>query len=636
MALRVNELNQRVLDLRNGLLALRESRRDAVETFSSLMRREAGGRKLSTEERSQAEAAEQRMSEADRAIAKADRELLAVEREWLDERQRLGAEDAQLARRNSGRLPGSAPADDDERPAASALPAVPLATRAAIARLYPAASAVDPREREESWRGIVAAALGGQPLHPAVLAASGSEGIPGDGGFMVSPEVASWVFSRAVEESVWLRIGARLEPMTSEELIVNGLDDDDETDDAEATLKADWTEENAEASAQLMKVRQVTLHARKLLVLAACSNELAEDAPRTSPPCRPRCRARSARSSTGPCSPAPRRQPARHPQLARHHQRGEGRRAGGRHVHLGERRQHVGARWRRLARAELVADPSDRPAAGPLHVAGDRHRRHAAAGAFESGGPTGYQLLGRPVLVTSRVKALGLRGDVILADPTQLAVGIRRGITIERSPFPYSPAIGWRSGASSAGTRARCGRRRRRSPTAAARSPRWSFSEGAVEDQMKPFGQSLDIIPAFVPLDLQTARDGDWISLKNAAGVIVLLFKGAGTDGDDPTISLEQATAVAGTDAKPLSMVDTVYHKQGADLAAMGAWTKVTRPQPQATRPATRARRARPSMSCRSRPRSSTWLAASTACACGAPTSASTRSSAARCTCSTA
>jgi HK97 family phage major capsid protein len=58
-------------------------------------------------------------------------------------------------------------------------------------------------------------------------------------------------------------------------------------------------------------------------------------------------------------------------------------------------------------------------------------------GAFEAGGPTGYMLLGRPVLVTSRVKTLGTKGDVILVDPTQIAVGVRRGIAIERSEHAF-------------------------------------------------------------------------------------------------------------------------------------------------------------------------------------------------------
>ena len=70
--------------------------------------------------------------------------------------------------------------------------------------------------------------------------------------------------------------------------------------------------------------------------------------------------------------------------------------------------------------------------AGTENVGGAPH-----AGMFQAGGPTGYMLLGRPVVLTSRVKALGTAGDLILVDPTQVVIGIRRGITIDRSIHAY-------------------------------------------------------------------------------------------------------------------------------------------------------------------------------------------------------
>ena len=93
---------------------------------------------------------------------------------------------------------------------------------------------------------------------------------------------------------------------------------------------------------------------------------------------------------------------------------------------------------------------------------------------------------------------------------------------------------------------------------------------------MKPLGAAVDIIPGFVPLDLQTARDGDWISLKNTQGVCVVFFKGAGSDNDDPTFSFQQAMDVAGAGAKDLASIATVYEKEAVDLATLGTWTKAT------------------------------------------------------------
>lgn len=92
---------------------------------------------------------------------------------------------------------------------------------------------------------------------------------------------------------------------------------------------------------------------------------------------------------------------------------------------------------------------------------------------------------------------------------------------------------------------------------------------------MKALGNLVDLVPAIVPLDLQTARDGDWVSLKNCEGVLVVVFKGAGTAGDDPAITIEQATDVAGTSAKVCNAITAYYTKQGT-LTSVGTWTKTT------------------------------------------------------------
>ena len=59
------------------------------------------------------------------------------------------------------------------------------------------------------------------------------------------------------------------------------------------------------------------------------------------------------------------------------------------------------------------------------------------AAVFQAGGPTGYQLLGRSVVITGRVSTLSSKGDVILVDPTPYAVGVRQGIAIDKSPHVY-------------------------------------------------------------------------------------------------------------------------------------------------------------------------------------------------------
>jgi hypothetical protein len=88
--------------------------------------------------------------------------------------------------------------------------------------------------------------------------------------------------------------------------------------------------------------------------------------------------------------------------------------------------------------------------------------------------------------------------------------------------------------------------------------------------------EQINIVTAFAPgTDINTDAEGDWVSLKGYAGCLVCFHKAAGTAGDDPSIALNQATAVAGTGVKALTF-NHIYHKIGATaLSAIGQHTKV-------------------------------------------------------------
>ena len=85
------------------------------------------------------------------------------------------------------------------------------------------------------------------------------------------------------------------------------------------------------------------------------------------------------------------------------------------------------------------------------------------------------------------------------------------------------------------------------------------------------------IVPAIIPVDLQTgANEGDWVSLKNYNHCTIIVFTAIGTGGDDPVITLDQATTVAGAGTKTLN-VSEIFHKVGATaVSAVSAFTKVT------------------------------------------------------------
>ena len=71
---------------------------------------------------------------------------------------------------------------------------------------------------------------------------------------------------------------------------------------------------------------------------------------------------------------------------------------------------------------------------------------------------------------------------------------------------------------------------------------------------------------------MAAAGVGDWISMKLFNHIVVKFVRAAGTAGEDPTITIEQATDVLGTGAKALNFSE-IYEKEGAQTG-VGTFTK--------------------------------------------------------------
>jgi hypothetical protein len=97
------------------------------------------------------------------------------------------------------------------------------------------------------------------------------------------------------------------------------------------------------------------------------------------------------------------------------------------------------------------------------------------------------------------------------------------------------------------------------------------------------FAEKVNVCQGFLPVDMAAgANAGDYVSLKNYGRCAIVLFKEPGTAGDDPTITLTQATDISNSlsDAKALN-ITTVYKKQAAtNLLAVGTYTKSTSASP--------------------------------------------------------
>lgn len=91
--------------------------------------------------------------------------------------------------------------------------------------------------------------------------------------------------------------------------------------------------------------------------------------------------------------------------------------------------------------------------------------------------------------------------------------------------------------------------------------------------------EGCNIVPAFAGniADMDTDQTGDYVSLANYGKVGILFVDGAGTAGDDPTITLYEATDTGGSGAQALAVIDRYWIKQAAtSLVSVGAFTETT------------------------------------------------------------
>ena len=91
------------------------------------------------------------------------------------------------------------------------------------------------------------------------------------------------------------------------------------------------------------------------------------------------------------------------------------------------------------------------------------------------------------------------------------------------------------------------------------------------------FAEQANIISG-VPLDMAgtPGLSTPWVSMKGYSRVTFVLIKAAGSGSEDPMITLEQATAVAGTGAKALTFTRLDRKNHASALTGIGTYTAVT------------------------------------------------------------
>jgi hypothetical protein len=95
---------------------------------------------------------------------------------------------------------------------------------------------------------------------------------------------------------------------------------------------------------------------------------------------------------------------------------------------------------------------------------------------------------------------------------------------------------------------------------------------------MEALGRLIDVVAGVAPVDLDTANGatGNRVHLKNAGGCTIVVFKGAGTAGADPTFDLRQHTAASGGTSADLDVIDHYYLKREASLDGDETWSRFT------------------------------------------------------------
>ncbi len=90
------------------------------------------------------------------------------------------------------------------------------------------------------------------------------------------------------------------------------------------------------------------------------------------------------------------------------------------------------------------------------------------------------------------------------------------------------------------------------------------------------FLEKCQVQPAFMPVNMATgANNGDWVKLTDYRRCAIIFVGSIGTAGDDPTITVLQATDTAGSNPKALTFT-RVDKKQATALTSVGQFTTIT------------------------------------------------------------
>ena len=94
---------------------------------------------------------------------------------------------------------------------------------------------------------------------------------------------------------------------------------------------------------------------------------------------------------------------------------------------------------------------------------------------------------------------------------------------------------------------------------------------------MRVLGEEANVTVGILVVDLAGgANAGKFVSMKGYSGLHIIITKEAGATAEGPIWVLEQATHVAGTAAKALTIKHGIYSKNAADVSTIAAFTRLS------------------------------------------------------------
>lgn len=259
-------------------------------------------------------------------------------------------------------------------------------------------------------------------------------GTPSLGGFSVPEQFGAWLLDASLETEV-VRPRAQVWGMTSETRKIPAWDGSDHTSDLFGGFSGTWMAENSTATRQNARLRQLTLHSRKLGIYTQVSRELLlsgidiqEQLGGALVKAVSWYLDYAFLRGTGAGQPlGVLNDPALIVVAKEAGQAAD--------TLIYENVTKIFARMHPsfLRNAVWVANSTTVPQLLQMSMVIGTAGSHVPVLREESGR---FSLLGKPVLFTEKLPSLGNQGDILLADFSQYAIGLRQGISLERSNAP--------------------------------------------------------------------------------------------------------------------------------------------------------------------------------------------------------